>query len=96
METWLYVVLAIIALIPTILSVIANMQNQKRMKKQNEQRQSYLKSLKVGDEVLTLSGMYGKIIGIKDTVVELNIFQQVNIFVEKESIMGKTKGLLFK
>ncbi|EHE11097.1 preprotein translocase, YajC subunit [Streptococcus pneumoniae GA17328] len=61
-----------------------------------EQRQEYLASLTSGDEVLLLSGIHGKIISIKDDLVSLQIAKGVVIYVEKESVMGKTKELLFK
>ena len=56
-----------------------------------EQRKTYLASLKAGDEVLLLSGIHGKIISIQDELVTLQIAKNVTIYVEKESIMGKTK-----
>ena len=60
-----------------------------------EQRQEYLASLTSDDEVL-LSGIHGKIISIKDDLISLQIAKGVVIYVEKESVMGKTKELLFK
>ena len=48
-------------------------------------------SLTAGDEVLLLSGIHGKIISIQDELVTLQIAKNVTIYVEKESIMGKTK-----
>lgn len=59
-----------------------------------EQRQEYLASLTSGDEVLLLSGIHGKIISIKDDLVSLQIAKGVVIYVEKESVSGKTKELL--
>lgn len=61
-----------------------------------EQRKEYLASLTSGDEVLLLSGIHGKIISIKDDLVSLQIAKGVVIYVKKESVMRKTKELLFK
>ncbi|HHA8091970.1 TPA: preprotein translocase subunit YajC [Streptococcus pneumoniae] len=66
------------------------------LRKQMEQRKEYLASLTSGDEVLLLSGIHGKIISIKDDLVSLQIAKGVVIYVKKESVMRKTKELLFK
>lgn len=76
---------------PIILSSISHFRQQKMLQEQMEQRKTYLASLKAGDEVLLLSGIHGKIISIQDELVTLQIAKNVTIYVEKESIMGKTK-----
>ena len=53
-------------------------------------------TLKKGDEVILLDGIHGKIVSIKGTLVELKISQNTIVYVEKESIMGKSRELLFK
>lgn len=96
METWLIVILIISALLPMSTQFVSKVINKKQMQQQYTQRQEYLATLKVSDQVLTLSGIHGKIISIKNTVVELQISKEVIIYIELDSIMGKTKELLFK
>ena len=85
--TLLYGILIVLAGTPIILSSISHFRQQKMLQEQMEQRKTYLASLKAGDEVLLLSGIHGKII----SMVTLQIAKNVTIYVEKESIMGKTK-----
>mgnify|MGYP001572698076 CR=1 FL=1 len=61
---------------------------QKRMKEQ----QSMLSSLKHGDEVITSSGILGKITGITDKFVTLEIADNVRIKVLKSQISQVVKG----
>jgi preprotein translocase subunit YajC len=61
---------------------------QKRMKEQ----QSLLSSLKDGDEVLTNSGFLGKITGIADKVVTLELSQNVRVKMLKSQINQVVKG----
>lgn len=89
--TLLYGILIVLAGTPIILSSISHFRQQKMLQEQMEQRKTYLASLKAGDEVLLLSGIHGKIISIQDELVTLQIAKNVTIYVEKESIMGKTK-----
>lgn len=96
MDTWLIVLVVVNALLPLCVQVFTRFLNKKQMEQQYVQRQEYLASLKINDQVLTLSGIHGKIISIKNTVVELQISKEVIIYIELDSIMGKTKELLFK
>lgn len=95
MNYWIYVCI-IIACLPTLIQIILQNLNKKKIQKQHLQREEYLKSLKADDEILTLSGVHGKIVSIKGELVELMIAKNVVIYIERESIMGKTKELLFK
>jgi len=61
---------------------------QKQMKKHQE----YLNSLKVGDEVVTNSGIFGKIEEIDDKTVRLEIARDVRIRVLKSQIAGPQPG----
>ena len=60
---------------------------QKKFKKQ----QSLISELKRGDEVITSSGILGKIEGITDQYVTLNIADQVNIRILKTQISQNIK-----
>ncbi|HGQ2434443.1 TPA: preprotein translocase subunit YajC [Streptococcus pneumoniae] len=91
-----YGIVIVLAVSPLLLSSFHSIRQQKLLRKQMEQRQEYLASLTSGDEVLLLSGIHGKIISIKDDLISLQIAKGVVIYVEKESVMGKTKELLFK
>ncbi|HGJ1055220.1 TPA: preprotein translocase subunit YajC [Streptococcus pneumoniae] len=94
--TLFYGIVIVLAVSPLLLSSFHYIRQQKLLRKQMEQRQEYLASLTSGDEVLLLSGIHGKIISIQDDLVSLQIAKVVVIYVEKESVMGKTKELLFK
>ena len=94
--TLFYGIVIVLAVSPLLLSSFHSIRQQKLLRKQMEQRKEYLASLTSGDEVLLLSGIHGKIISIKDDLVSLQIAKVVVIYVEKESVMGKTKELLFK
>lgn len=91
-----YGIVIVLAVSPLLLSSFHSIRQQKLLRKQMEKRQEYLASLTSGDEVLLLSGIHGKIISIQDDLVFLQIAKGVVIYVEKESVMGKTKELLFK
>lgn len=57
---------------------------QKRMKAHRE----FLSRLKKGDEVVTSSGIYGKVIGLTDRAVLLEIDKDVKIRISKSHIQG--------
>ena len=57
-----------------------------QMKRQKEIR-NFRESLKKGDKVLTLGGIYGKIAEIQDTTVLLEIAENVRVKVEKSGIV---------
>ncbi len=60
----------------------------KRMK----QQQSMMEALKSGDEVITASGMLGKVTGITDKVVTLEVADQVRIKLLKSQVSQIVKG----
>ena len=90
------IVIAITSVIPSLLQAKGARRNQKEMQEQMKKREEYLANLKKGDEVILLYGIHGKIVSIKGTLVELKISQNTVVYVEKESIMGKSRELLFK
>ena len=57
-----------------------------QMKKQKEIRQ-FRESLQKGDKVLTVGGIYGKIVELKDTAVILEIADNVRIKVDKSGLV---------
>ncbi|MDG3141517.1 preprotein translocase subunit YajC [Streptococcus suis] len=93
----LIAMLALTSMLPIIVSFIANRRHRRMMNAQMQQREEYLNTLQCGDEVILLSGIHGKIIAIHDSVLHLQIAKNaVVIYVEKDSVMGKAKELLFK
>ena len=62
-----------------------------QQKKQKEQ-DSWLKSLKKGDEVTTSGGVIGRISGLTDTTVTLEVQEKVRIKVLRSSVSGKAPG----
>ena len=90
------IVIAITSVIPSLLQAMGARRNQKEMQEQMKKREEYIANLKKGDEVILLDGIHGKIVSINGTLVELKISQNTIVYVEKESIMGKSRELLFK
>ncbi|MBU0728216.1 MAG: preprotein translocase subunit YajC [Proteobacteria bacterium] len=60
------------------------MPQQKKAKKHQE----FLKNLKKGDAVITTGGLYGEITGITDTVVTLEITDNIRVKVSRAHILG--------
>ena len=56
-----------------------------QMKKQKELR-NLLDNLAAGDEVITVSGILGKVVGIKDGNVELQITKGVEVTMQKAAV----------
>jgi len=57
-----------------------------QMKKQKEVRQ-FREGIKKGDKVLTVGGIYGKVIEVKDSTVILEIADGVRIKVDKAGLV---------
>ncbi len=54
--------------------------------KQAKQQQQFLNDLKTGDKVITKGGIHGTITGLTDTVVTLEIAQNVRVKVSRSAI----------
>ncbi len=54
--------------------------------------QTFLGNLKKGDEVITGGGMHGKITGLTDTVVTLEIADNIKVKVSRQYILGSASG----
>lgn len=65
-----------------IFYILLILPQQKRAK----EHEKMLNSLKKDDYVLTVGGIYGTIVGIKDNIVELKIAENVRIQVNRNSI----------
>ncbi len=53
---------------------------------QKKQHQALLKNLKKGDEVVTAAGIHGKISGVTDSVITLEIADNVRVKMEKQQV----------
>ncbi len=60
--------------------------------KKAKDHQQYLSNLKKGAKVITGGGIHGQITGLTDTVVTLEIAENVRIKVNRSSIMGGDSG----
>jgi preprotein translocase subunit YajC len=58
------------------------------MRKRQKKVESMISALKNGDKVITSSGIYGVIAGVKDRTIILKIADQVKIEVAKNAITG--------
>lgn len=83
----------IVAMLPFVLmfAVVYFLMIRPQQKQQKQHRQ-YLAGLKVGDEVVTNSGILGKIEAIEDRVIRLEIARDVKIRVLKTQIAGAQPG----
>jgi preprotein translocase subunit YajC len=59
--------------------------------KQARKHQDFLKSLKVGDRVITTGGLYGQITGLTDQAVTLEIADKVRVKVSRAGIAGSAQ-----
>jgi preprotein translocase subunit YajC len=61
--------------------------------KKAKQQKQFLENLKKGDEVVTSGGLYGKITGITDDAVTLEIAEKIRVKVLRSAIvMNVAKG----
>lgn len=61
--------------------------------KQAKKQQEMLKAIEKGDQVITSGGIHGKIVGTTDTVLTLEIADNVKIKVERSSVQSvKSSG----
>jgi preprotein translocase subunit YajC len=58
-------------------------------KKRDKDHQSFVSSLQKGDEVVTQSGLLGKITGVADKVITLEVAQNVKIKVLRGTVVQK-------
>jgi preprotein translocase subunit YajC len=60
--------------------------------KRAKQHKAFMEGLKKGDTVVTSGGLYGKITGITDDAITLEIAEKVRVRVTKSSIAEYVKG----
>lgn len=59
--------------------------------KRTKEHRSLLSNLKVGDQVLTSGGIYGRITGLRDNVITIEISDKVRVKVNRGHIAGVVK-----
>lgn len=64
-----------------------------QMKKTKEQRK-FRESLKKGDKVVSIGGIHGKILEVKETTVVMEIAQDIRVTMEKSAISMNKEGQL--
>ena len=64
--------------------------------KQRKEHQNVLANIKVGDNVLTSGGIYGRITGIKDNIITVEISDKVRVKVNRGNIAGVDKQDVLK
>ena len=60
--------------------------------KKAKEHQAYLSNLKKGDMVVTSGGLHGQITGLTDTVVTLEIADNVRVKVSRQYILSSASG----
>jgi preprotein translocase subunit YajC len=64
--------------------------------KRAKDHRALLSSLKVGDQVLTSGGIYGRVTGLRDDVITLEISDKVRVKVSRGNIAGVVKTDVMK
>ena len=85
---------ALASLLPLLLIIVVFyfFMIRPQMKKQKDLK-SYRDSLQKGDKVVTTGGIYGKIVGISDNTVEVEIANGITIKVDKYAILKDSTDL---
>lgn len=87
MSSGLKILLVVLALAPILIMIVINFSNNKRVKENIQTRKGELESLKAGDKVMTISGIYGFVRSIDVEIVRLEVSKGVIIEVNKASIV---------
>jgi preprotein translocase, yajC subunit len=77
----IYVVFMVVLFLPQILA------GRKRKKAQ----ETMLDSLKIGDEIVTIGGIHGKIAAVSETTVEITIDKNVKMTISKSAVSRVVK-----
>lgn len=85
----------LISFVPLILVIVVFyfFMIRPQMKKQKEVRQ-FREELKTGDKVITIGGIYGKIVDIKDEAIILEVENKVRFKVAKSGIVKDESGII--
>ena len=77
----IYVVFMVVLFLPQILA------GRKRKKAQ----ETMLDNLKIGDEIVTIGGIHGKIAAVSETTVEITIDKNVKMTISKSAVSRVVK-----
>ena len=58
--------------------------------KKNKEMKKFREELKKGDKVITLGGLHGKVVELKETTVIIEVGNQVKMTIEKSAIVMDT------
>ena len=61
---------------------------QRKQRKAQQERESLLNSLKPGDKIVTSGGIYGTVVAVRDSTVQVRIAQSVSVEVLRSAISG--------
>jgi preprotein translocase subunit YajC len=64
--------------------------------KRTKEHRTLLESIKTGEYVLTSGGIYGRITGIKDNIITVEISDKVRVKVNRGNIAGVVKADVMK
>ena len=64
--------------------------------KRSKEHRALLESIKTGEYVLTSGGIYGRITGIKDNIITLEISDKVRVKINRGNIAGVVKQDVMK
>jgi preprotein translocase subunit YajC len=64
--------------------------------KRAKEHRTLLENIKVGEYVLTSGGIYGKITGLRDNIITLEISDKVRVKVSRGNIAGVVKSDVMK
>jgi preprotein translocase subunit YajC len=59
--------------------------------KQASRQREFIKSLKVGDRVVTSGGLHGEVKGLTETTITLEIAEKVRVKVTRSSVSGSSQ-----
>lgn len=80
MEILLLILLLLVFLLPSFLMMRKQRRNQAEIA-------TFQSNLQTGDRVVTVSGLHGAVVGIRETEIDLEIAPQVVITLEKMSVV---------
>ncbi len=87
--SFMAMIMPFVFMIPIFYFLVIRPQSQRA-----KQQDQFLNALKRGDEVITTSGILGRIEGITDRVVTLELSQGVSVKILKRQIAGSQQALL--
>jgi len=73
--------------------VTATVFNIKPQTKKNKDQKKFREALKKGDKVVTIGGLHGKVVEVKETTVIIEVGNQIKVTVEKSAIAMDTQQI---